>query len=56
MPIAQKALLTFDVRKGQTTQQDKDVIPANNSVYVFLPENLTNHFQPLDLNVNGQAK
>ena len=51
-----KALLIFDVFKGQTTQQVKDVILANNCVYVFVPKNLTNHFQPLDLNVNGQAK
>ena len=51
-----KALLIFDVFKGQTTQQVKDVILANNSVYVFVPKNLTNHFQPLDLNVIGQAK
>ena len=42
--------------KGQTTQQAKDVILANNCVYVFVPKNLTNHFHPLDLNVNGQAK
>ena len=56
MPKDQKALLIFDVFKGQTTQQVKDVILANNCVYVFVPKNLTNHFQPLDLNVNGQAK
>ena len=56
MPKDQKPLLIFDVFKGQTTQQVKDVILANNCVYVFVPENLTNHFQPLDLNVNGQAK
>ena len=36
-------------------QQVKDVILAGNCVYVFVPKNLTNHFQPLDLNVNGQA-
>ena len=53
MPKNQKALLTFDVFKGQTTQQVKDVILANNCIYVFVPKNLTNHFQPLDLNVKS---
>ena len=56
MPKDQKALLIFDVFKGQRTQQVKDVILANNCVYVFVPKNLRNHFQPLDPNVNGQAK
>ena len=42
--------------KVTQTQQVKHVILANNCVYVFVPKNLTNHFQPLDLNVNGQAK
>ena len=52
----QKVLQIFDVFTGQTTQQVKDVILTNNCVYVFVPKNLKNHFQPLDLNVNGQAK
>ena len=56
MPKDQKALLIFDVFKGQTTQQVKDIVLANNCVYVFVQKKLTNHFQPLDLNVNGQAK
>ena len=47
IPKDQTALLIFDV---------KDVILANNYVYVFVPKNLTNRFKPLDLNVNGQAK
>ena len=50
MPKDIKALLIFDVFEHQTTEQVKDVILANNCVYVF------DHFQPLDLNVNGQAK
>ena len=49
-------MIIFGVFKGRTTQQAKDVILVNNCVYVFVPENFTNHFQPLDLNVNGQAK
>ena len=44
MPKDQKALLIFDVFKDQTTQQVKDVILANNCVYVFVLKNLTNHF------------
>ena len=56
MPKDQNAQPIFDVFKGQTTQQVKDVLLANNCVYVFVPKNLTNHVQPLDLNVIGQAK
>ena len=47
MPNDETALLIFDV---------KDVILASNCVYVFVPINITNHFRPLDLNVNGPAK
>ena len=58
MPKDQKALLIFDVFKGQTTQQVKYVILLfwQITASVFVPRNLTNHFQQLDLNVNGQAK
>ncbi len=33
-----------------------ETITANHCVHVFVPPNLTNHFQPLDLNVNAFAK
>ena len=51
-----KCLLIFDVFKGQTTDAHLQVLDKNNFVYVFVPPSLTNHFQPLDLNVNTHAK
>ena len=51
-----KCLLIFDVFKGQTTNAHLQFLDENNFVYVFVPPNLTNHFQPLDLNVNSHAK
>ena len=52
----QKALLISDIFKGQSTEQVKDVMRENNCAFLFVPKNLTAHFQPLDLNVNGHAK
>ena len=51
-----KCLLIFDVFKGQTTDAHLQFLDENNFVYVFVPHNLTNHFQPLYLNVNSHAK
>ena len=31
-------------------------LDENNFVYLFVPPNLTNHFQPLDLSVSSHAK
>ena len=56
LPDDQKALLIFDVFKGQKTQRILDLMVENHSVYVFVPNNLTNEFQPLDLTVNGPSK
>ena len=52
----QKALFKLDFFKGQSTQRVKDVMRENHCAFVFVPKNLTAHFQPLDLNVNGHAK
>ena len=56
MPSDQKALLIFDVFRGQTTKKVTDLIEENDCVKVFVPANLTHEFQPLDLTVNGVAK
>ena len=56
LPDDQKALLIFDVFKGQKTQRILELMVENHSVYVFVPNNLTNEFQPLDLTVNGPSK
>ena len=52
----QKAMLIFDVFKGQKTDRVHNTIANNNCVSVFVPANMTNYFQPLDLTVNGAAK
>ena len=52
----QKAILVFDVFKGQKTERVQHLIADNNCVCVFVPANMTNYFQPLDLTVNGPAK
>ena len=42
--------------KAQTTEAHLQFSDENNFVYVFVPPNLTNHFQLLDLNVNSHVK
>ena len=52
----QAALVIMDVFRGQITD---DVIPLlrdNNIHYVFVPNNMTQLFQPLDLTVNKHCK
>ena len=56
LPEDQKAMLIYDVFKGQKTQRVIDLILQNNCVNVYVPANLTHVFQVLDLNVNGMAK
>ena len=56
LPDEQKAILVFDVIKGQKTERVQHLIADNNCVCVFVPANMTNYFQPLDLTVNGPAK
>ena len=49
-------MLIFDVFKCQCTDTVLNMIEENEYVYVYVPPNLTNHFQPLNVNVNGFAK
>ena len=56
LPDEQKAILVFDVFKGQETERVQSLIADNNCISVFVPANMTNYFQPLDLTVNGPAK
>ena len=56
LPSDQKSLLIYDVFKGQTTERYKEFIQENDLVNVHVPPNLTQKFQPLDINVNGVAK
>ena len=51
-----KAMLIFDAFKGQVTNKVTKFIEENDCMIVYVPNNMTNQFQPLDLNVNGNAK
>ena len=53
LPPAQKAILIWDVFRGQKTQK---VLSSLNIEVVSVPANMTHFFQPLDLTVNGPAK
>ena len=52
----QKALVIFDVFRGQITDKVLDYFKENNIATVFVPANMTGQLQPLDLTVNGYAK
>ncbi len=52
----QKALVIWDVFRGQMTEKVKDKLAAIHAVLVPVPANMTHIFQPLDLTVNGSAK
>ena len=52
----QKALVIFDVFRGQITDKVLDHFKENNIATVFVPANMTGQLQPLDLTVNGYAK
>ena len=56
LPEYQKAMLIFDVFRGQVTDRITKFIEENDCVIVHVPSNMTEHFKPLDLNVNGHAK
>ena len=53
VPAEQKSLLLFDVFKGQKTQRYQDYLESNGCAWVYVPANLTDQFQPLDITVNG---
>ena len=50
------SMLIFDVFKGQVTDKVTKFIGENDCVLVYVPSNMTDQFQPLDLNVKGHAK
>ena len=56
LPKTQKALMIWDVFKGQMTVRVKDKLKSLNIVLVPIPANMTHFFQPLDLTVNASAK
>lgn len=56
LPATQKALMIWDVFKGQMTDKVKDKLKELNIELVSVPANMTHFFQPLDLTVNGSAK
>ena len=52
----QKALLVWDVFRGQMTDKVKEWLAELNIECVYVRANMTHFFQPLDLTVNGCAK
>jgi len=56
LPATQKALLIWDVFKGQKTGQVLSKLAAMNIEVVTVQANMTHFFQPLDLTVNREAK
>lgn len=56
LPETQKALVIWDVFKGQMTPTVKRELQSLNIELVPVPANMTHFFQPLDLTVNGSAK
>ena len=55
-PADQKAMLIWDVFKGQYTDKVNHLFENLNIKVVYVPANMTHFFQPLDLTVNGSAK
>ena len=51
-----KALLIFDVFKGQTTSAVNDLLKKNDIIAMQVPNNHTNLFQPSDISVKKSAK
>ena len=51
-----KALLIFDVLKGQITSAVNELLQENDIVVIRVPNNHSNLFQPLDILVNKSAK
>ena len=56
LPPDQKALLIYDVFKGQKTDRVYDLVEENDCVSRYGPNNLTDQFQPLDLITKNMAK
>lgn len=56
LPVTQKALVIWDVVKGQMTDKVLRKLESLNCEFVPVPANKTHFFQPLDLTVNQSAK
>ena len=56
LPATQKALVIWDVFKGQMTDKVKEELRRLSIELVPVPANMTHFFQPLDLTVNRAAK
>ena len=56
LPLTQRALVTWNVFKGQMTDTVKSKLTSLSIDLVTVPANMTHFFQPLDLTVNGAAK
>ena len=56
LPPSQKAVLIWDVFRGQKTEKVSSKLSSLNIEAISVPANMTHFFQPLDLTVNGQAK
>ncbi len=56
LPETQKALVIWDVFKGQVTEKVMEKLNSLNCEFVPVPANMTHFFQPLDLTVNGAVK
>ena len=53
---SQAALLNWDVFKGQKTTPVLDILKENNIITEYVPNNMTNYYQPLDCTTNKWAK
>ena len=56
LPRSQKALIVWDVFRGQVTSSVMDKLRSLDCEFVPVPANMTHFFQPLDLTVNRAAK
>ena len=54
--VKHPAMAMFDGFKGQTTDNIRSLLAANNIVVIQLPPNCTDKLQPLDLSVNKPVK
>ena len=51
-----KSLLIYDAFAGQITEKMKALVEENQYGVVYVPKNMTDEFQRIDLTVNGPAK
>ena len=54
--LKQSALLIWDVFRGQKTESVIEILKENNIHTEYIPNNMTNCYQPLDLTTNKLAK